>query len=240
MTASRRALIAFCLRQTIPVACAYIFLGMAYGICMNTAGWHPVWTLLGSLIIYAGSMQFVLVPLLASGASLTTIALMTLFINARHLFYGIGFIETFRQARRSAYPYLIFALTDETYSLLCALKIPPELNRQQVIFTISLCNHAYWLLGSLLGALAGQTLPLDFTGIDFTMTALFTIIFLEQWQNASRHGPALIGAACSLFFLLCIGPGHFLLPALVVTVTLLMLAGPRLAPATADNGDRHA
>lgn len=241
MTASRQALITFCLRQTIPVACAYIFLGMAYGICMNAAGWHPAWTLLSSLIIYAGSMQFVLVPLLASGASLTTIALMTLFINARHLFYGIGCIETFRHAPRRTYPYLIFALTDETYSLLCTLKIPPELDRQQVFFTISLCNHAYWLLGSLLGALAGHALPLNFTGIDFTMTALFTVIFLEQWQSASHHGPALIGAACSLFFLLWLGPAHFLLPALIVTVAVLMLAGQRLTPPPAtDNGDSHA
>lgn len=223
MPASRQSLLRYCLRQTIPVACAYIFLGMAYGICMSAAGWNPLWTTLGSVLIYAGSMQFVLVPLLVSGASLLTIALMTLFINARHLFYGIGFIETFRPARRGAYPYLIFALTDETYSLLCSLNIPPELNRQQVLLTISLCNHAYWVLGSLLGALAGQTLPVDFTGIDFVMTALFTVIFIEQWQRTNQHAPALTGLICSILFLMWLGPAHFLLPTLVASVALLML-----------------
>lgn len=219
----------FALRQSLPVAFGYIFLGIAFGILLHQAGYGALWALAMSVFIYAGSMQFVLVPLLAAGAPLYTIALMTLFINGRHIFYGLGFIDKFRRMGRR-FAYMVLSLTDETYSVLCSLRCPEGVDEAAASFLIALLDHSYWVLGCVVGALLGQALPFDMTGVDFSMTALFVVIFLDQWKQFSTHLPALIGLGCALLSLLILGPDRFLLPALAASVALLMALRGIVAP----------
>ena len=199
----------------------YLFLGFAFGVLMTQAGYSAVWCALSSVLIYAGSMQFILVELLASGAGLGLAAVMTLLINSRHLFYGLAFIGRFRGMGLSKL-YAIFALTDETYSVLCAL--PEELSTPGRILRISLLDHLYWIAGSVLGGLAGAALPFDTTGLDFCMTAFFAIIFIEQWLSAGVHAPAATGLVSAAVFLALLGPDAFILPSLAATVIVLLLA----------------
>ncbi|HHW48681.1 MAG TPA: branched-chain amino acid ABC transporter permease [Clostridiaceae bacterium] len=211
--------------QSVPVLFGYVFLGAAFGILLQKAGYNYIWAMFASLTVYAGSLQFVLVSFLSLGTALTTVALMSLFINSRHIFYGLSFIERFKETGK-AYPYMVFSLTDETYSVLCSLKVPDGINKNTVMFLIALLNHVYWVAGSVLGALIGQMIPFDATGIDFSMTSLFVVIFLEQWKSSRNHTPALIGFASGIFFLVIFGPDNFLLPSLVATVVLLTVCRP--------------
>jgi len=215
----------FAFIQSVPVLFGYVFLGTAFGILLQKAGYNYIWALFTSLTVYAGSLQFVLVSFLSLGTALTTVALMTLFINSRHIFYGLSFIEKFKKMGK-AYPYMVFSLTDETYSVLCSLKVPDGVSKNTVMFLIALLNHGYWVAGSVLGALIGQIIPFDVTGIDFSMTALFVVIFLEQWKVSKTHIPALIGITSGIFFLVIFGPDNFLLPSLITTVILLTFCKP--------------
>ena len=212
--------ITYALRRTVPVACGYIFLGMAFGILLSEAGYGPAWALASSLFVYAGSMQFVMVSLLAAGAPLYTVAVTTFLVNARHIFYGLGFIEKYRGMGRR-FPYMAFALTDETYSVLCSMDPPDGLDWNDCAFYVSLFDQFYWVLGSVLGAALGQAIPVDLTGIDFSMTALFVVIFVDQWKQFPSHIPALTGLLCALASLLLFGPDNFLLIALIAAVAIL-------------------
>lgn len=214
--------IKYAFRQSVPVMMGYLFLGIAFGLMIQNAGYHFIWAFAMSVVVYAGSMQFIMVTLLSGGASLLYTAVMTLFINGRHIFYGFSFIERYRKMGK-AYLYMIFSLTDETYSLLLRTKVPEELDENKVTFWISFLDQCYWVAGSVIGALAGQFIAFDSTGIDFSMTALFTAIVVEQWQESKTHIPAVTGMAASLFFLLLLGPDRFLLPSLTVSVMILLL-----------------
>lgn len=217
----------FAFRQSLGVLFGYVFLGTAFGILLRQAGFGALWSLAFSGLVYAGSLQFVLAGFLATPTALPTVALMSLFINARHLFYGLSFIERFRSMGKKR-PYMIFSLTDETYSVLCGMdEVPAGVDKNGAMFLVALLDQLYWVAGSLLGTFAGG-LPLDFTGIDFSMTALFLVIFLEQWRGAKSHLPALLGLGCGAVFLLALGPDNFLLPALCTTVAVLLLARPVL------------
>lgn len=217
----------FAFRQSLGVLFGYVFLGTAFGILLRQAGFGALWSLAFSGLVYAGSLQFVLAGFLAAPTALPTVALMSLFINARHLFYGLSFIERFRSMGKKR-PYMIFSLTDETYSVLCGMdEVPAGVDKNGAMFLAALLDQLYWVAGSLLGTFAGG-LPLDFTGIDFSMTALFLVIFLEQWRGAKSHLPALLGLGCGAVFLLALGPDNFLLPALCTTVAVLLLARPVL------------
>ncbi|HJD17834.1 MAG TPA: AzlC family ABC transporter permease [Candidatus Fournierella excrementavium] len=217
----------FAFRQSLGVLFGYVFLGTAFGILLRQAGFGALWSLAFSGLVYAGSLQFVLAGFLAAPTALPTVALMSLFINARHLFYGLSFIERFRSMGKKR-PYMIFSLTDETYSVLCGMdEVPAGVDKNGAMFLVALLDQLYWVAGSLLGTFAGG-LPLDFTGIDFSMTALFLVIFLEQWRGAKSHLPALLGLGCGAVFLLALGPDNFLLPALCTTVAVLLLARPVL------------
>lgn len=224
----------YAFRQTVPVLCGYLFLGLAFGLLLQQAGYGWPWAVLTSVIVYAGSMQFVLVGLLGGGfASLLSVALTTLSVNSRHLFYGLSFLETFRKMGR-AKPYMIFSLTDETYSLLCSLQPPKELDTDRVRLYIALLDHAYWVAGSAAGAILGSVLPFDLTGIDFAMTALFVVIFVDQWRGAKSRLPAVAGLGFGLLWLVVLGPDRFLLPALVCTVLVLLLCRGTLQPQTEE------
>lgn len=224
----------YAFRQTVPVLCGYLFLGLAFGLLLQQAGYGWPWAVLTSVIVYAGSMQFVLVGLLGGGfASLLSVALTTLSVNSRHLFYGLSFLETFRKMGR-AKPYMIFSLTDETYSLLCSLQPPKKLDADRVRLYIALLDHAYWVAGSAAGAILGSVLPFDLTGIDFAMTALFVVIFVDQWRGAKSRLPAVAGLGFGLLWLVVLGPDRFLLPALVCTVLVLLLCRGTLQPQTEE------
>lgn len=227
METSWRQTARFAFRQSLGVLFGYVFLGTAFGILLRQAGFGALWSLAFSGLVYAGSLQFVLAGFLAAPTALPTVALMSLFINARHLFYGLSFIERFRSMGKKR-PYMIFSLTDETYSVLCGMdEVPAGVDKSGAMFLVALLDQLYWVAGSLLGTFAGG-LPLDFTGIDFSMTALFLVIFLEQWRGAKSHLPALLGLGCASAFLLVLGADNFLLPALCTTVAVLLLVRPVL------------
>lgn len=222
--------IRFAFLQSIPVMLGYLFLGFAFGLMLQNAGYSYWWAFLTSVVVYAGSMQFVLVTLLSGGASLAYAAVMTLFINGRHIFYGLSFVEKFRRMGK-AYPYMVFSLTDETYSVLCGLKVPDGMSEQRVSFWISLLDQSYWIAGSVLGALIGQLVTFDATGVDFSMTALFVVIVLNQWMEMKEHRPALIGLGVGFGALLLLGAERFLLPALMVTMLILLAIRPLMGNA---------
>ena len=208
--------------KTSPVLFSYLFLSIAFGILMQEAGASALWAVLASLLVYTGAFQFVLVSFISGGASLLTVALTALAINSRHIFYGVSFVETFREMKKR-YPYMIFSLTDETYALSCSLETPEGMDRKNLLFLIAVSCHGYWVFGTFLGALIGQYIPFDFTGIDFCMTAMFVTIFLDQWKQAKSHIPAVAGLASSILFLILLGKSRFILPALCLA-TAIMLA----------------
>lgn len=210
-------------QKSLPVMAGYIVLGIGFGILLKDAGYGFLWSFFMSLTIYAGSMQYVGVSLLTSGASLITVALTTLMVNARHLFYGLSMIEKYKDAGKKK-PYLIFALTDETYSLLCDDNIPEGAERQGYQFFVSFFNQCYWILGSVLGGLLGAILPFDTKGIDFSMTALFVTVFVEQWLTTRNHWPAIMGLVISATCLGIFGPEKFLIPTMfMITIALLCM-----------------
>lgn len=219
----RREYIGFAFKQSIPVMLGYIFLGIAFGLLLQNAGYSFIWAFLASVVIYAGSMQFVLVSLLTAGAGLLYTAVMTLFINGRHIFYGLSFVEKYKKMGK-AYPYMVFSLTDETYSVLCGTKVPEGMDESKVFFWVSFMDQCYWVLGSVIGALAGSYITFDSTGIDFSMTALFVVIVVEQWQERKSHFPAILGAVSGIAWLLALGPDRFILPALCTCMAILLLA----------------
>lgn len=209
--------------RSVPVMAGYVVLGIGFGILLKKAGYGLFWSFLMGLTIYAGSMQYVGVSLLTSGASLITVALTTLMVNARHLFYGLTMIGRYEGAGKKK-PYMIFALTDETYSLLCDGQAPEGVDRHWYGFFVSLFDQSYWVLGCVLGSLVGEVLSFDTAGIDFSMTALFVTVFVEQWLTAKDHRPALLGLVCSVACLLIFGAESFLIPTMIsVTVVSLLL-----------------
>ena len=219
--------LAFAMKQTVPVFFGYIFLGIAYGLLLRDAGYGIIWAFATSLFIYAGSMQFLLVTLLSGGAGLLYSAFMTLLLNGRHLFYGLSFVDKFK-CMGKAYLYMIFSLTDETYSVLCGCKVPDGINEKRVWFSIALIDHCYWILGSVIGNTVGKFITFDTTGIDFSMTALFVAIVVEQWLSSKNHLPALIGGTSAVLFLIILGPDKFMIPSLSVAVFILLLCKNKL------------
>ena len=207
--------------RTLPVLSGYLVLGIAFGLSLQQAGYHFLWALCISLFVYAGSMQFVLVGLLSSGASLMTAAVTTLLVNSRHIFYGLSFLDRFR-AQGKRYPYMVMSLTDETYSLLCAPDAIKDVDQKDFDFAVSVLDHAYWVTGSVIGALIGQFIHIDYSGVEFSMTALFVVILVEQLRAVSARVPALIGFLSSVVFLMILGQQNFLLPSLIVTVGIVL------------------
>ena len=204
----------------------YLFLGTAFGIVLTEAGYNVWWALLMSSLVFAGSMQFVMVPMMVTAVSPLTMTITALFVNSRHLFYGLSFIESFKKMKTR--PYMIFSLTDETYSVLCGCKTEdPEESHRSSWFLISLMDQMYWIIGSVFGSLLGQVLPFDMTGIDFSMTALFVVILIEQVLSmpSRKWFAAICGLIIGVICLLILGSDNFLLPALLITVFLTAAQG---------------
>lgn len=225
----------FAVKNTIPIFFTYLFIGIAFGILMSDSGYGILLTTASSIFIFAGSMQLVMVPMMTSGASLPSLALMALFINARHIFYGIGFIEKFRRMGRR-YPYMIFTLTDETYSVLCSVQYEDDLDEDRAAFFIAMLDHMYWIFGSFIGACAGKFLQFDMRGIEFSATAFFLVVVVNQWQQHRSRLPFLTAAVCALGFYLLMGKEYFLIPTLITTlVALIILRKPIEAKEGAGN-----
>lgn len=208
--------------HTIPVLTGYIFLGMAFGILMTSKGYSLGLTVLMSVITYAGSMQFVAISLLAAAFNPLYAFLLTLMVNARHLFYGVSMLKKFSGTGRKK-PYLVFGLTDETFSILCSAEPPQRVDRNWFMFFITLLDHSYWIIGSAVGGLLGAIVSFNTKGIDFVMTALFVVILTNQWKSQKHHSPAIIGIAAAVLCLLWFGPSHFIIPSMIMIVMLLTL-----------------
>ena len=206
--------------KSLPVMAGYVVLGIGFGILLKKAGYGVFWSFLMSFSIYAGSMQYVAISLLTSGASLISAALTTLMVNARHLFYGVSMIEKYKDAGKKK-PYLIFALTDETYSLLCGEDYPEGEDPHWYAFFISVFNQFYWVAGCVIGSILGAMITFNTAGIDFAMTALFVTVFVEQWLTTKNHLPAVAGLACSIVCLLIFGSDSFLIPTMI-SITLVL------------------
>lgn len=233
-----KKVIQFAFKQSMPVLFGYLFAGMAFGLLLQKAGYHFLWALFISIIVYAGSMQFILVTILSSVVSLPSVIITTLAVNSRHIFYGLSFIEKFKSMGRKRW-YMIFSLTDETYTLLCSQRSHKGIDEKKLYFLIALFDHCYWITGCVLGALIGSIIKFDTTGAEFAMTALFIVTFVEQWIQVKKHTAALVGLGCGIVTLMLFGADNFILPALIGVVVLLLLLQNRTInkeeEETADN-----
>ena len=207
--------------RSIPVLCSYIFLGMAYGILMEKAGYPWYCSLLASFVVYTGAFQFALTSLLSAGASLFTIGLTALFINSRQFFYSISFVKDFNRTGRLK-PYMIHSLTDETYAVNTTLEFTGDY-RKKVQIALAIMCQCYWCTGSVLGGVAGSLMHFSAEGIDYCMTALFVTIVVGQWEKAKNHFPALCGAVVSLACLMIFGTDRFMLPSMIIVSAILLI-----------------
>ncbi len=213
----------YAFKQSIPIMTGYIVLGMGFGVLLESKGYGVLWAIAMSVFIYAGSMQYVAIDLITGGASMIATALMTLMVNARHLFYGISMLDKYKDTGKYK-PYLIFSLTDETYSLVCSGEIPEGVDGNKYYFLVSLFDQFYWVLGSVIGSVLGSVLDFNTAGIDFSMTALFLVVFVEQWKSTKDHASAITGVVASVVCLLIFGAGNFVIPAMIsITVILLLM-----------------
>lgn len=208
--------------KSLPVMAGYLVLGFGFGILAQQKGFGILWAIGMSMTIFSGTMQYVAVDLLAGGASILTALATTILVNARYLFYGVTMLEHYKGVGKRK-PYLIFGLTDETYAIVCSGKAPDGAVYKDFCLLLTIFNHLYWITGSVLGVLAGEYIPLDFTGVDFVMTALFITVFIDQWKSTTNHWPAIIGLVSTTVCLLIFGSEHFLIPAMIIIVASLMI-----------------
>ena len=213
--------------KSLPIMCSYFFLGAAYGIMMEETGFPWYVALLLSMTVYTGAFQFVLITFLSTGASLLTIAITALLMNSRQSFYSLTFLNDFKRMGKRKL-YMIHSLTDETYAVNCTLELPRK-EKEDTMFGVALLSHCYWMAATVAGAVLGQLIPFELEGIDFCMTALFVIIFMDQWKKASSHIPALAGLTCGIVCLLIFGQSSFILPALLLVSGILFFAGRKEA-----------
>jgi len=213
--------------HTIPVFTGFIFLGIAYGILMNSKGYGVGWTVMMSTLAFAGSAQYVAITFLTSVFNPINALILTLMVNARHLFYGLSLLDKYRDTGKIK-PYLIFGLCDETFSIIYSANPPEGVNKNWFMFFITLLDHSYWVMGSAIGALLGTIVSFNTRGLDFVLTALFVVIFIGQWRTQKRHEPAIVGVVCSAICLKVFGPGNFIIPSMIAIMTVLTLLRKRM------------
>ena len=205
---------------TIPIFAGFVFLGTAYGIYMNTSGFSAVYPMFMSATILAGSMEFVAVNLLLGVFDPVRAFLLTLMVNARHLFYGISMLDKYKGTGRKKV-YLIFGMCDESFSINYTCDIPGNVDKGWFMFFVTLLNHAYWFIGAAIGGILGALVQFDTDGLEFVMTALFIVIFLEQWFKEKTHHSALLGLGISLICLIVFGAESFIIPAMLMILACL-------------------
>ena len=211
--------------KSIPIMFSYLFVSMAYGIMMEEAGFKWYYSLFISMTVYTGEFQFLLITFLSSGASILTIALMAFLMNSRQVFYSLTFVDEFREMGKKML-YMIHTMTDETYAVNLTLDSKGK-EKEDTMFLIALLSRCYWMIGAVTGGILGQVIPFDLKGIDFCMTALFIIIFIDQWEKADNHLPALAGLAVALICLITIGERNFILPSLLIISGMLLVVRKR-------------
>lgn len=212
---------------TVPVLTGYLFIGIAFGVMYAEKGYSFLWAMLMSLLVYAGSGQYLAVNFFVPGISFLQVIFMTLMVNIRHVFYGISLLEKFNRMGKKRW-YMIFGLTDETYSLLCTTRVPKGVEEEKFLFAITLLNQSYWVIGSAIGGLAGALLPFNSEGIDFAMTALFVVIFVEQWMDRKNRIPAVTGMVAAGICLQIFGVDNFVLPSMLFIILVLFMGRTRL------------
>lgn len=211
--------------RSLPIMCSYFFISLAYGITMAENGFAWYYSLLASVTVYTGAFQFVLITFLSSGASLLTVALTALLMNSRQSFYSLTFLKEFKRMGRRKL-YMIHTMTDETYAVNCTLPDTGK-EKQSIMFWVAFLSRCYWMVGAVAGGILGQIIPFDMTGIDFCMTALFVIIFIDQWEKAESHIPAIAGIVIAVVCLLVVGQQYFLLPSLIIASAVLVVWNTR-------------
>ena len=219
----------YAVKHSFPIFISFIPVGLAYGVLMQNAGYNFVWTGACSIFVMAGSLQYLMLTFFAGGVSLATVAVMALLLNSRHIFYGLSFIEKFRSFGPWKY-FLIYALTDENYSLHCSHHFDEDINEKWAYVVTAVMPLLYWIVLTVAGALIGSLIPFDTTGIDFALTALFIVILIEQMKGADNRLPALLAFVSSIVCLIIFGPDSFILPSLVITVALLTILRARIEP----------
>lgn len=216
----RRRALSAAFPYTIPIFAGFWFLGLAYGIYMNVSGFSAWYPMFMSMLIFGGSLEFVAVTMLLSSFAPLQTLIMTLMIQARHLFYGLSMLDKFKGTGWKK-PYLIFGMCDETFSINYTAKIPEDVDKGWFMFFVTLLNQIYWVSGATLGGILGSLLSFDREGLDFVMTAMFVVIFLEQWLKEKKHYTALIGVLCSAGCLLLFGAESFMIPTMACILCFL-------------------
>ena len=212
---------------TIPIMTGFIFLGAAYGIYMNASGFSFVYPLFMSMLIYGGSLEFVAVEMLLSPFAPLQVFIMALLIQARHLFYGLSMLDKFRGTGWKKF-YLIYGMCDETFSVNYTADIPEDVDCGWFMFFVTLLNQFYWVASATTGGIIGSLLKINTNGISFVMTAMFVVIFMDQWLKEDQHLSSLIGLGVSLICLLIFGVDSFMIPTMITIVVLLTVLRHRL------------
>lgn len=223
---SRRKALRAAFPATVPVLTGYFCLGLAYGLLMAANGYGPLWSVLMSAIGFGGSMQYAAMSILVTAFEPLQAFLLTLMVNARHIFYGLSMLERYKGLGWARAP-LIYTLSDETFSLVSTLDPPEGVERRDFFLCISLLDYGYWVLATALGGVLGSVLDFNAAGLDFALTALFVVLFLEQWKEPERRGAGVIGVACAAVSLAVFGPDNLVIPAMVLILAAL-LGGRRL------------
>lgn len=208
--------------QTIPIFAGFSFIGIAYGIYMHSLGFPPIYAMLMSLLIFAGSMEFVAGSLLLAPFNPVSVFVLTLMLNSRHLFYGISMLDRFKGTGKYK-PYLIFGMCDETFVINNMANVPKNVDKTLFMFYVTLLNQFYWFFGTTIGSLFGVFIKFDTKGLDFVMVALFVVIFLESWLKEKNHVSSLIGLAIPIICLVIFGPNQFILPSMILIVIALTI-----------------
>lgn len=214
------------LPYTIPIAIGFLFLGISYGFLMRSKGFSSLYPILMSLFIFAGSMEFVTANLLLSAFNPLYAFFLTLMVNARHLFYGVSMLDKYKNVGWKKF-YLIYGMCDESFTINCTVTPPPHIDKGWFMFFVTLLNQIYWVSGATLGALLGYVIQFNATGIEFVMTALFTVMFINQWEETDGHKPTLTGLGCSLLCLLIFGRDNFILPAMASIILCFTFMGKK-------------
>lgn len=212
---------------TIPVMTGFLCLGVAYGVLMQTKGYGPLWSVLMSAIAFGGSMQFVAITLLTTAFDPLQAFLLSVMVNARHIFYGLSLLGKYKGLGKVR-PFLIYVLCDETFSLVSTLEPPEGVERREFYFWISLLDYSYWIAGTALGGLVGNLITFDTTGLDFALTALFVVLFLEQWKKRANRPAGVLGIVCAAVALAAFGADNLVIPAMALILVLLLVLRPRL------------
>ena len=206
--------------KTLPILAGFLFLGISYGVYMRVSGFSFLYPMLMALTIFGGSLEFFAVSLLLGAFAPLQTLVMTLIIQARHLFYGISMLEKYTGTGIKK-PYLIFGMCDESFSINCSSEIPQNVDKGWFMFFVTLLNHFYWVLGATIGGILGSFISFNTDGLEFVMTALFVVIFLEQWLKEKKHYSSLIGVLCSAACLVIFGKSSFLIPTMIYIVLFL-------------------